>query len=239
MGMHPDIAKLLQLQAKDIALLEADRALDVVLAEIEALDQQLAEQGAAVERARLQVADTTRRRAEVDEKIANYRKLEERGKLRLESVKVPRELQAVNTELDLARSILAKEEGEWLRLSEQLSLQEKALGEAERQLAEFRESQDAARSEIRSRQEEAEASRLAALADRDAAAGEVERALRTRYERLRSNKSVGVVVALAGAACGACYTTVPLNRRSQIRAGTLIEFCESCGVILYSADGVD
>ena len=237
--MHPDITKLLQLQAKDVALLEADRALDAVLAEIEALDQQLAEQGAAVERARLQVADTTRRRAEVDEKIANYRKLEERGKLRLESVKVPRELQAVNTELDLARSILAKEEGEWLRLSEQLGLQEKALGEAERQLAEFRGSQDAARSEIGSRQEAAEASRLAALAERDAAAGEVERALRTRYERLRSNKSVGVVVALTGAACGACYTTVPLNRRSQIRAGTLIEFCESCGVILYSADGVD
>jgi predicted nucleic acid-binding Zn-ribbon protein len=239
MGMHPDIEKLLQLQAKDVALLQADRALDLVLAEIEALDQQLAQQGTAVERARQLVAETTRRRAETDEKIANYRKLEERGKQRLESVRVPRELQAVNTELDLARSILAKEEAEWLRLSEQLGSQEKALGEAEAQLGGFRESQEAARAEIGSRQEEAEANRLVALAERDAAAAEVERTLRARYERLRTNKSVGVVVALAGAACGACYTTVPLNRRSQIRAGTLIEFCESCGVILYSADGVD
>ena len=237
--MHPDIARLLQLQTKDVALLEADRALDLVLAELEALDQQLAEQAAAVERARQLVADTTRRRAEVDEKIANYRKLEERGKQHLESVRLPRELQAVNTELDLARSILAKEEADWMRLSEQLGLQEKTLGEAEKQLAEFRQSQDAVRSEIGGRQEEAEASRRAALAERDAAASEVERVIRTRYERLRSNKSTGVVVALAGAACGACYTTVPLNRRSQIRAGTLIEFCESCGVILYSADGVD
>jgi len=237
--MHPDIVNLLQLQAKDVALLETDRALDLVLAEIEALDQQLAEQAAAVERGRQLVAETTRRRAEADEKIANYRKLEERGKQRLESVRVPRELQAVNTELDLARSILAREETEWLRLSEQLGLQEKALGEVEKELAEFRESQDAARAEIGGRQEEAEASRLVALAERDAAASELDRALRTRYERLRTAKSVGVVVALVGAACGACYTTVPLNRRSQIRAGSLIEFCESCGVILYSADGVD
>ena len=45
--MHPDIARLLQLQTKDVALLEADRALDLVLAELEALDQQLAEQAAA------------------------------------------------------------------------------------------------------------------------------------------------------------------------------------------------
>ena len=37
-------------------------------------------------------------------------------------------------------------------------------------------------------------------------------------------------------ACGSCHTQVPLNRRSQMRAGTLIDFCESCGVILYAAD---
>lgn len=237
--MHPDIVKLLELQSRDFALLEADRALDAVLAEIEALDGQLAEQAAAVERARQLTADTTRRRTEVDDKLANYRKLEERGKQRLESVRAPRELQAVTTELDLARSILAKEEAEWLRLSEQLGLQEATLREAERVLAEFRESQDTARSEIDARRQEADAGRLAALAGRDTAAGEVDRTIRNRYERLRSAKSAGVVVALAGAACGACYTTVTLNRRSQIRAGSLVEFCESCGVILYSADVVD
>lgn len=237
--MHPDIVKLLELQARDVDLLEADRVLDAILAELEALDAQLTEREAAAERARQLIADTSQRRAEVDGKMANYRKLEERGRQRLESVRSPREIQAVNTELDLARSILAKEEAEWLKLSEQLALQEGGLREAERLVGEFRQSQETAREDIRSRQAAAEASRGEALARRDAAADEVSRALRARYERLRSAKSVGVVVALTGAACGACYTTVPLNRRSQIRAGTLIEFCESCGVILYSADAGD
>jgi predicted nucleic acid-binding Zn-ribbon protein len=93
---------------------------------------------------------------------------------------------------------------------------EAALREAEGALAEFRASQDAARSEIGARREAAEARRMAALGERDATAGEVDRALRTRYERLRTAKSVGVVVPLSGAACGACHTTVTLNRRSQI-----------------------
>jgi predicted nucleic acid-binding Zn-ribbon protein len=39
------------------------------------------------------------------------------------------------------------------------------------------------------------------------------------------------------AACGACFTAIPRNRRSQIRAGTHIEGCEACGVILYPVDG--
>jgi predicted nucleic acid-binding Zn-ribbon protein len=45
-----------------------------------------------------------------------------------------------------------------------------------------------------------------------------------------------MVVALNGPACGSCFTAVPLNRRSQIRAGTLIDSCESCGVIIYAAE---
>jgi mono/diheme cytochrome c family protein len=33
--------------------------------------------------------------------------------------------------------------------------------------------------------------------------------------------------------CGACHTAVPLNRRSQIRSGTVVDGCEACGAILY------
>ena len=39
-----------------------------------------------------------------------------------------------------------------------------------------------------------------------------------------------------GGACGACYTAVPLNRRSQIRSGAVLDGCEACGVILYPAE---
>jgi predicted nucleic acid-binding Zn-ribbon protein len=219
-----------------VALLEADRKLDAILAEVEALDQQLAETHRAVEQTQQLVTDAQRRRTEVEAKIDNYRKLEERGKARMDQVRTPKELQAVTAELDLTRSVLAKEEADWVKLSDLVAGHEVAAREAERRLAEMRESQKLARGEVDLRRADAEASRTEALGARDAAATEVNRALRTRYERLRSVKSVSVVVALSGAACGACFTTVPLNRRSQIRAGTLIDSCESCGVILYADD---
>jgi predicted nucleic acid-binding Zn-ribbon protein len=57
-----------------------------------------------------------------------------------------------------------------------------------------------------------------------------------RYDRLRRARAQSVVVPLSGDACGACFTAVPRNRRSQIRAGMLLEGCEACGVILYSAE---
>jgi len=76
--------------------------------------------------------------------------------------------------------------------------------------------------------------RAAALRERQASAATIDRPLRTRYDRLRRSRSTGdVVVPLVGGTCGGCHTAVPLNRRSQIKAGSVIEGCEACGAILY------
>jgi len=237
--MHPDLVKLLELQAKDVALLEADQALDAVLAELEALDQQLADADAELARTRKAVADTTRRRGEVEAKVDNYKKLEARGKARLDQIKNPREAQAVMTELDLARSVLAKEEQDWMKLADQVSGLEAQVTQLEGRLAEMRAAQETQRTEVNGRRQAAEGVRQARLAERDAMANSVNRALRQRYERLRTVKLTRVVMALDGAACSACFTTVPLNRRNQIRAGTLIDACESCGVILFAPEEIE
>jgi predicted nucleic acid-binding Zn-ribbon protein len=142
------------------------------------------------------------------------------------------------TEMDLARSVLAKEEADWLKLADLITGLENGGKEAAARLAELQQSQVDVRAALDLRRAAAENRRNSALAARDEVATQVNRALRNRYERLR-NVRARVVVALDGAACGACYTTVPLNRRSQIRAGTLIDACESCGVILYADDSLD
>jgi predicted nucleic acid-binding Zn-ribbon protein len=237
--MHPDLVKLLELQAKDRNLLEADKALDAILAEVELLDQQLVDGEKAVAQSAKAVADAGKRRQELEAKIDNYKKLEDRGKAHLDQVRNPKEMQAVTTELDLARSILVKEEADWVKQADLIAGLEAAGKEAGNRLEQMREAQKLARGELDLRRAGAEARRDEALAERDTAAAEVNRALRSRYERLRTVKSVRVVVALSGASCGACYTQVPLNRRSQIRAGTLIDACESCGVILYADETVE
>jgi predicted nucleic acid-binding Zn-ribbon protein len=68
---------------------------------------------------------------------------------------------------------------------------------------------------------------------REASAGLIDKPLRVRYDRLRKTRPGDVVVPLLGGACGGCYTAVPLNRRSQIRAGLVLDACEACGAILY------
>ena len=45
-----------------------------------------------------------------------------------------------------------------------------------------------------------------------------------------------MIVPLVGGSCGSCHTSIPLNRRSQIKAGSVLDGCEVCGAILYPSE---
>jgi predicted nucleic acid-binding Zn-ribbon protein len=212
--MLADLVRLLDLQSKDAALVEAEQRLAALGDDTVALDQAHARARESLEAARRAVADGQRRRDELELKIESYRTLQNRRSQRLEHVRNPKEASTLMAELDLAKSVMAKEEGDWVRSADAVV-----------KLAE--------------RRAVLEGERDAAMGRREASAVLVDKPLRTRYERLRRTRSNDVVVPVLGGACGGCHTSIPLNRRSQIRAGTVIESCEVCGAILYppASDG--
>lgn len=235
--MHPDLPKLLDLQAKDSAIAALDADLAALDAELRALDQSCQRAADAVASAQRAIDESVRRRAELESRIESYRTLQERRKQRLETVRVPKEAAALMAEMDLARSVLAKEESEWLRSADDAQQLEAKVAEETRQLAQTEAAQAAQRASLAERRGALAGERDQLLRNREDAAAKLERALRVRYDRLRrARATAAVVVPLRGDACGACFTAVPRNRRSQIRAGAVLDGCEACGVILY-ADG--
>ena len=235
--MHPDLEKLLDLQAKDLALLGTDLRLKAVGEEIAALDAALERTRAEVEAARRRVTDGVKRREELETVIETQRSQQEKRRSRIEQVRTAREVQALMTEMDLARSALARQEGDWVKAAETTQQQEAALQEAESRLVAMEQDQSGERARLEATAREIEAERDMARAARQESAATVERNLLLRYDRLWNSRATTVVVPLRGDACGACHTAVPRNRRSQIRAGTHIEGCEACGVILYPHNG--
>lgn len=235
--MHPDLEKLLDLQAKDLILLATDLRLKSLAEETAALDAALDKARADLDAARRRQADGTAKREELEQVIEAQRALQEKRRTRIEQVKTAREVQALMTELDAARQTLARQESDWLKASESNQQQEAAVAEAEERLKALEGDQGGERARLDTVKLELETEREQARQAREASAATVERTLRIRYDRLWTSRTTTIVVPLRGDACGACHTAVPRNRRSQIRAGTHIESCEGCGVILYPADG--
>lgn len=230
--MHPDLLKLLDLQTKDGAVAEAERRLFALNSETASLDQVLQRARAALEAARRAAVDGARRRDELETRIESYRVLQERRSQRLEQVRNPKEASTLMAELDLARSVMTKEENEWVRSAETVNQLELKAKNEERNVEAIETAQAAERAVVAQRRAVLEAERDQAFRAREASARLIAKPLRIRYDRLRKTRSAEVVVPLIGGACGACHTAVPMNRRSQIRAG-VVDACEACGAILY------
>ena len=231
--MHADLVKLLDLQAKDSAVAEVERRLGALREETGVLDQAVERAREVMETARRAAVDAARRRDELEAKIESYRVLQERRQQRLEHVRNAKEASTLMAELDLARSVVAKEENDWVRSSDAVTQAQFKAAEEERNVAMLAEGQTLDRERLAARRAELEAELAEARRVREESASRLERPLRIRYDRLRKARSGDVIVPLVGGSCGSCHTSVPLNRRSQIRAGTVVDGCEACGAILY------
>ena len=231
--MHADLVKLLDLQSKDSAVAEVERRLRALREEAGVLDQALNRARETLEAARRAAADAARRRDELEAKIESYRVLQDRRQQRLEHVRNPKEASTLMAELDLARSVVAKEENDWVRTADAVTQAQFKAAEEERNVATVAEGQTPERDRLAARRAELEGELAAAQRNREDSAGQLAQTLRIRYDRLRKARSGDVIVPLLGASCGSCHTSIPLNRRSQIRAGSILDTCEVCGAILY------
>ena len=160
--------------------------------------------------------------------------MQDQRRQRLEWVRGAKEASTLMAELDLARSVLAKEEAEFMRSGDAVTEAERRAAEAEKALEELREAQAPGREGIAGRRDGIVSEREQALAEREAAAAAVAAELLSRYERIRRGKAPLALYALHGDACGRCYTAVPTQRRALIQRGATIETCEACGVLLYA-----
>jgi uncharacterized protein len=234
--VHPDLDALLTLQEKDQAVTATDEALATLVPELEALDAALAvaERGLGAAQAAIQAA--IGRRDELEGKIANYRTMQEQRRQRLEWVRGAKEASTLMAELDLARSVLAKEEAEFMRSGDAVTEAERKAADAEKALAEVRARQAPLREALAGRREQIAAERERAVEERERAAAQVDPALLARYERIRRGKAPLALYSLHGDACGHCFTAVPTQRRALIQHGASIEGCEACGVLLYARE---
>src|SRR6266545_5721541 len=232
--VHPDLEALLALQDKDVAVSSCDARLKALEPEDRRLDEQIAAAERLVDQARAGIQAAHDRRDGLEGKIQSYRTMQEQRRQKLEWVRGAKEASTLMAELDLARSVLAKEEAEFMRSGDAVTEAERGAAEAEQALEELRAQQAPLREQLAGRREQIAGEREHALAAREQAAAEVSPALLARYERIRRGKAPLALYPLHVDACGHCFTAVPTQRRALIQRGLSIEGCEACGVLLYS-----
>ena len=234
--MHPDLEALLVLQERDKDVGAVKKALEALRPEEEALDAELGAATKALEDAERGALGAEARKGELEARIAGYKRMQEQRRQQLDYVRDAKEASALMAELDLARSVLVKEETEYLRSGDAIVESQKKVKDAAKAHEAVVAKQTEARAAITAKREELAAQLVTAQAARTAATGEVKAPLLVKYERIRRGRAPAALYPLLQEACGHCHTAVPLQRRVLIQQGQSIEGCEVCGVLLYAAE---
>jgi predicted nucleic acid-binding Zn-ribbon protein len=231
--VHADLEALLRLQEKDKVVLDIKAEIDAVEPEVAALDEALGATEAQLATAQERAADADARRAELEAKIETYRVMQERKRQKLEWVRGAKEASTLMAELDLARSVLAREEAEWVKSADRLQDAQAYVEECEAAVQELKTDQASKREELAARLAELDDRLKAADADRARVAEGVAKSLQDRYERILQGRAPLALYPVRTGACGHCFTAVPLYRLQKLRNADTLEACEACGVLLY------
>lgn len=234
--MHPDLEALLVLQDKDVAVTGCDARMKALAPELQTLDEQVAAAERVVEQARAGIQAALDRRDGLEGKIASYRTMQEQRRQKLEWVRGAKEASTLMAELDLARTVLAKEEAEFMRSGDAVGEAERKTAEAENALQNVRDAQGQQREAIEGKRQAILAERESATLERDRASRAVNPVLLVRYDKIRRGKAPLAIYPLHGSSCGNCFTAVPTQRKALIQRGATIEGCEACGVLLYAKE---
>src|SRR2546423_13438061 len=165
--VHPDLEALLVLQDKDVAVAGCDTRLKALEPEIRQLDEQIVAAERVVEQARAGIRAAIDRRDGLEGKIQSYRTMQEQRRQRLEWVRGAKEASTLMAELDLARTVLAKEEAEFMRSGDAVGEAERKTAEAENALQNVRDAQAAQRETIAGRRQEIAAERESVVLRRE------------------------------------------------------------------------
>lgn len=232
--MDQDLEALLLLQEKDLAVRSVEKELADLEPELARLDSELGEVESQLEAARAELNDAGETRRELEGKIEGYRLMQDRKRQKLEWVRGAKEASAIMAELDLARSVMAREETDWIRSADRVQEAEARAAEIELACEETKATQTPRREEISSLRAECEARLKIAKSQRDRAKKSVSQPPLSRYERILQGNAPMVLFELRSSACGNCFTKVPMHLRHLIEHNGSIVNCQDCGVMLYA-----
>lgn len=234
--MNSDLTALLELQAKHKVVLDISEAVKALEPQLAELDEELGRARDELEAHRVRTVEADERRAELEGKIDSYRVMQDRKRQKLEWVRGAKEAATLMAELDLARSVLGREEAEWIRSADRVQEMQKIVTESEKVVGEIEEAQAPKREELGSTKSALDTRLQAAETERDGVAEHVKPGLRDQFNRILRGRARLALYPLTAGACGHCFTQVPLHRAQKIRNGESIEACEACGVLVYQED---
>lgn len=231
--MLPAVEKLLVIQDRDLKIRAIQRELDQLPLEEQDAREKLADEQAAVDRAKkaIQENEVAMKNLELDIKTRQ----DSIAKLKVQQFETRKneDFRAMGVEIERYGREVSEFEDRELELMEKAEELKKGLAEISAAHAKTKSIVDEEISDIGQRRENLEAERRELEAKRRESAAQVDPEVLDVYNRLSQSKGGLVVVALEDGQCKGCHMKVVKSTAVSVKAEKELTHCENCGRMLH------
>lgn len=224
-----------ELQKVDIKVRDLSAEAEKHPARLRQIETERNQAKAALDATRGKLADNERARRQNEQLLQLEKDKVRKWESRLNELKTPREYAALARELDIAKKTnqTADEEikrlaGEYEELRKQVAAAEAALGEKESVVA--REGQ-----EIQAQLDTVQARMKELQDERARLVGQCDKALVSKYERIRKQRGGVAVVPVVAGTCKGCQRNIPPQMANNLLTSDEILLCPNCHRFIYAA----
>jgi predicted nucleic acid-binding Zn-ribbon protein len=164
--------------------------------------------------------------------IKDFQRLIEKYDDQLNNIKNSREYDAINKEKEIAGLEILSAEKRIREFGRQIEMKEELLGNTQNVLTSRQKDLEYKKAELTEIEKENAEEIDKIMVERNTAESKLDVRLHRAYHRIRGNVRNGIAVAsIMRGSCGGCFSKIPPQRHSDIRAHYRIIDCENCGRI--------
>ena len=231
--MNPQIAALHDLQVHDRRMVALENRLKAIPTRLEEMDRDLEMLEGMVAQERGKLDDTITFRDEQRRRLEDEEEHIKHSKTRLGTVKTTRELNAAQREIETTRRLANSRSQEIANISDAIEEAQVRVDKMQKSLDELKAEFETERNRLQSEAAKLEDRIGKDAGSRKALSEKIDLQLRRTYERIRKRAGGVAYVAVRERRCAACRMNVPHASYVELRKGTEIKSCESCGRLLY------
>jgi predicted nucleic acid-binding Zn-ribbon protein len=220
------------LQKIDADALEYDRAAQVVLSKVAAVEAELEPLRTELGAANTELATLRREQAELESHLGDEDQKHRKWKSRLNEIKSPREYQALSRELEQGERQVRDGLERIEAIGAQIEEKQKAVDARAAQLQAREADVSGQVRELRQSHVNLLQQAQAARAGRDEAKGKIPERVLKKYDQLRANRNGTAVALIVDGTCSGCNVRLRPQHVIEIRRYESLEQCSSCQRLL-------
>lgn len=235
MDERNDLECLIALSELDARKRELDALAAALPAELEKREEDLDARQEELDKLQRVFEEAQRERRRLEASVDDKTRLLAKYRAQLESVKTNKEYQSLQNEIKLTKEQISDTEDKLLELLEGIEETRRNVDERRRGLEQLKAEVTRANDEARARLKDVEIQLIEVEEKRKRLIPTLSQPVRAGYKRLFERYQGGAFAVAADGVCQGCYVNIPAKVVADLRSGSELYRCESCGRFIFSA----